>query len=396
MSPHGPSSWLRTTLPLAACVLLVSTVAWIRVPLLPDLGDELALSATTLGWVVAAFGIGRLVMDLPAGRLADRFPPLYLFAVAAMVMCIGSGILAAAQVGGFVLFASFLLGAGSATSNTTGMATMSAVATDDRRGSAMALYSGSLLVGQALGPVVAGLLTSVGGWRTAAASGAVLALAVTVWATHRGRRRRSESAGHAGRRRERTPGPDLTGIQHLVLYGVAFSVFFTVGSMPQMLIPLIGADDLGLDTSTIGLALGAGGLARVAGAFGTGLVSDLRSRRWALLPCLVVQGLGVTLLLLPHVHWWLMAIIAMSLGSSGHAVGATMLGDRTPPAEVGRALGRYRFIGDVGLVAGPVLVALVYEHAGRDAAILSVCAVLLVGLAAAAALLPETHSRKRA
>jgi MFS family permease len=381
---------------VAACVLLVSTVAWIRVPLLPDLGEELSLSATTLGWVVAAFGIGRLVMDLPAGRLADRFPPLYLFAVASLVMCVGSGVLAAAQVSGVVLVASFLLGAGSATSNTTGMATMSAVATDDRRGSAMALYSGSLLVGQALGPALAGLLASIGGWRTAAGAGAVLALAVAAWATHGGRRGKADSAGDAKRRRERTPGPDLTRTQHIVLYGVAFSVFFTVGSMPQMLIPLIGADDLGLDTSTIGLALGAGGLARVVGAFGTGLVSDLLSRRWALLPCLIVQALGVAVLLQPHgVHWWLLAIIAMSLGSSGHAVGATMLGDRTPPAEVGRALGRYRFIGDVGLVAGPVLIALVYEHAGREAAILSVCGVLLVGVVTAAVLLPETHSRLR-
>ena len=386
---------MRSTLPLATCVLLVSTVAWIRVPLLPDFGDELSLSAATLGWVVAAFGVGRLLMDLPAGRLADRLPPLYLFALASLVMCIGSGLLAAANAAWIVLMSSFLLGVGSATSNTTGMATMSAVATDDRRGSAMALYSGSLLVGQALGPALAGLLTSIGGWRTAAAAGGALALAVSAWAAFVGRRRRSDFEGEVRRRRERTPGAALTGVQHLVLFGVAFSVFFTIGSMPQMLIPLIGADDLGLGIAAIGLALGAGGLARVAGAFGTGLVSDRISRRWALMPCLVVQALGVALLLVDGVHWWLLAIIAMSLGSSGHAVGATMLGDRTSPAEVGRALGRYRFTGDLGLVAGPVLVALAYQHAGRDVAVLSVCAVLVVGLVSAAALLPETHSRLR-
>ena len=74
-------------------------------------------------------------------------------------------------------------------------------------------------------------------------------------------------------------------------------------------------------------------------------------------------------------------------------MGATMLGDRTNPNEAGRALGRYRFVGDIGLVAGPVVVAVVYEHAGRDTAVLSVCAVLLVGVVASATLLPETHSR---
>jgi hypothetical protein len=40
-------------------------------------------------------------------------------------------------------------------------------------------------------------------------------------------------------------------------------------------------------------------------------------------------------------------------------------------------------------------VALVYEYAGREVAVLSVCSVLLVGLVSAATLLPETHSRLR-
>ena len=64
--------WLRPTLPLAVCVLLASTVAWFRVPLLPDIGAELTMSPTALGWTVTLFGVGRLMMDLPAGRLADR------------------------------------------------------------------------------------------------------------------------------------------------------------------------------------------------------------------------------------------------------------------------------------------------------------------------------------
>ena len=384
-------SWLPTVLPLAVFVLLVSTVAWFRVPLLPAVGDDLAMSPTAVGWAVTLFGIGRLTMDLPAGRLADRVDPLRLFTASALVLCVASAILALAEAPGWVLASGFLLGAASATGNTTGMTAVSGSAPVERRGSAMALFSGSLLVGQALGPALAGVVTTFGTWRTAAWTAAGLALAVAIGAAVTRRGGSGARLTRARRERPEPDGPPLTGVQQTVLFSVGFCVFFTVGAMPQTLLPLVGAGDLHLSTATIGLALGAGGLARMAGAVATGAVSDLVSRRAALMPCLVLQAAGVALLAAPEgVGWWLAAIVLMSFGSSGHAVGATMLGDRAPGDQLGRALSRYRFAGDFGLVGGPVLTAAVYQLAGTRAAVAVVCAVLVVGAVAAAALLPET------
>lgn len=386
------SRWLGPILPLAAFVLLVSTIAWVRVPLLPEMGADLSLSPTQLGWVVTGFGLGRLAMDLPAGRLADRVDPLRLFTLAALTMSLAGVVLTFAPSMSWAVTASVLLGAGSATSNTTGMTAMSGAAPDDRRGSAMALYSGSLLVGQAVGPVLGGLVAQLGGtWRAAAATGAALALLVAASAAVT----RMTGAGvRAGRvRRDRPPpsGPPMSKVQVAILAGVGYSVFFTVGAMPQTLIPVLGADDLHLDAGRIGLALGLGGLARILGAALTGLVSDRWSRRAALLPCLALQAAGVALLAVGEsMLWWLLAIAAMSLGASGHSVGATMLGDRVHPTELGKALGRYRFAADVGLLSGPVLSAWVYEVAGRQAAIGAVCAVLVVTMVAAVSL-PETR-----
>lgn len=387
--------WLRLSLPLATCVLLVSTVAWMRVPLLPAIGEDLGIDATGLGWVVTAFGAGRLLMDLPAGRLADRIPPLRLFTLAALVMAAGSLLFALASLPAVVVAASVLVGIGSATSNTTGMATMSAVAPPERRGSAMALYSGALLTGQALGPAVAGVVAGVGGWRVAAGTAAAVALVVAGAAVAASRL----EVGRGGRSARQAGSEDhapLTAAQRLVLVSVAFNVFFTVAALPQMLIPLIGARELDLGPALIGLALGAGGLARIVGTTGTGYVSDRVSRRAALLPCLALQAAGVALLVRAEAAWWLAAILLMSLGSSGHSVGATMLGDRTRAGEIGRALGRYRFVGDMGLVVGPVLVGWVYELAGRVAAVSLVTTLLVVGLIAAWAVLPETRHRSPA
>lgn len=388
------SGWFRPVLPLAAFVFLVSTIAWVRAPVLPEMGADLFLSPTELGWVVTLFGLGRLAMDLPAGRLADRVDPLHTFALAALLMGLASGLIAAAPSLVWVLVATFLVGAGSAASNTTAMTAMSGSAPHDRRGSAMALYTGSLLVGQAMGPVIGGVAAEAGTWRAALATAGGLGLVVAAGSTVVGRGGAGDRIGRVRRQRTAPSGPPLSAVHHLVLFGVGFSAFFTIGAMTQTLVPVVGADDLHLHSAAIGLAIGAGGLARIVGAALTGLVADRISRRAALIPCLVLQAGGVGLLAVEQgTVWWVLAIVTMSLGSSGIATGATMLGDRARPAEMGRALGRYRFAGDIGLVAGPVTAAWIYDAGGRSLAVATMCTVLVTVVVAATAL-PETGTRR--
>lgn len=385
------AAWLRPLLPVAACVLLVSTLAHVRVPLLPEIGAELAMRPGELGLAVALFGLGRLAMDLPAGGLADRFRPMRLMGASALVMAVGSAVLAAAGHPALVMGAFMMLGAASATGNTTGMTSLTGAAPPHRRGSAMALYSSCLLVGQALGPALSGLVAQAGGWRVAAALGTAMGLVVA--AVGFGWRR--DHAGGGKARREPRPGPPLTAVQVGATYAVGFVTFLTVGAMPQTLVPLVGDAELGVGVAAIGLALGVGGVARVVGATAAGAVSDGVSRRAALIPCLGLQLAGVALLGLDAgVPGWLAALVLLSLGASAHAVAATMLADRGNPATLGRTLSRYRFTADIGLVAGPVLAAGVYDAFGRAAAAGSVTAVVAVGTLAGILLLPETAGRE--
>lgn len=386
------SGWLRPVLPVAACVLLISAVAHVRVPLLPAIGDELSMSASDLGIAVTLFGLGRLALDLPAGRLADRFRPIRLMTISALVMTAGGVVLATAQVPLVVSVAFLLMGAASATANTTGMTSLSGAAPAEHRGSAMALYSGCLLTGQALGPALSGVVAAAGTWRTAAATGAVLGLAVTVVSLAWRPRALPGSDGPLprGRASELSLGP----VERAVLSAVGFGVFLTVAALPQTLLPLIGSAELGLDVSTIGLAIGLGGLARIVSAAVVGAVSDRVSRRAALLPSLIFQVAGVLLLAVgDSASWWLAAIVLMSLGASAHAVAATVLADRTDRAALGRSLGRFRFSADLGLVVGPALAAAIYETSGRIAAVVTIAAVLALITVAAAFLVPETGDR---
>jgi MFS family permease len=271
------------------------------------------------------------------------------------------------------------------------MTFFSNVTGSSHRGTSMAVFSAALLGGQALGPAVAGLIASAGGWRLAmlVASAAALVTAVVLLLARRGQ---SDAATtpEAGKGFDPVSGrPRLVSV--LVLQSVSFAVFLTLGAVPQTLVPLIGADDLGLGTAAIGLALGLGGIARFAGTIVGGMLSDRVSRKAALVPGLMVQAAGVLILALePNVASWLAAIVIMSLASFAVPVAATIVGDITETSRVGAQLGRFRFVGDLGLIVGPVVVSALFESVGRGAAFGFVALVLMVPAFLSWRFLPDT------
>lgn len=384
---------------VGGAVLAISAALFFRVSLLPSIGRSLSLPASELSLLTVVFAVGRLLTDLPAGRLADVVPAPASFATAALLLAGGSVLLAAAHATSVVLAAAFVLGISSAITNTTGMTYFSSVAPTARRGVSLAVYSASLLGGQALGPTASGLVASASGWRSALVAASALGLAIAVGAGFvllrggarpRRPRRRPRPAERTPAASVSVPGVPLR--ERVVLYAVPFAMFFTMGAMPQTLVPLIGADRLDLSAAGIGLALGLGGIARFLGATAGGVVSDRVSRKAALVPGLALTSGGVGLLAVRAGTWvWVAAIVLFSVGSFGVNVAATMLADRSGPAGIGSRLGTFRFIGDIGLIAGPLVGGLLYEHVSPTAAVLAVCALVAAAALLSALALPETR-----
>jgi DHA1 family multidrug resistance protein-like MFS transporter len=370
------------TLLAGGVVLSVAVASFMRAPLLPEIGRDLELTAADLAMITTAFALGRLVMDLPAGRLADRLPPGRALAGTGIGVALSAGLLAGA--GSFVhaLVAVFFLGAASALTNTTGMTVFATSAPPERRGVAMAGFSMALMTGQTLGPAVGGLIAGLAGWRAAQVVGAMIGVGVIVacLVVPAGRARR-----RAPPQRHETPG--LPRRQAFVLAAVPFAVFFTLSALPQTLLPVIGSSELALSTAFIGLALAAGAVARFAGSAVTGTISDRVSRKAALVPSLLAMAVAVVMLApSPTLGTWLGAIVLLGVASSGIAVAATIIADQVPADTVGRRLGTFRFTGDFGLLAGPAVTGLLYQHSGREAAML-VTAGVLGGCALASAVL---------
>jgi predicted MFS family arabinose efflux permease len=392
----GPVGGRLDAVAVGAVVLGLSAIAFMRVPLLPDLGDELSMTATELGLFTTTFALGRLATDVPAGRLSDRRPVAWVLAAAAALLGVTSLALAAASTTWLVLAVAFVLGVSSALVNTTGMVFFAQRTTDDRRGRSMAGFSAALLGGQALGPALGGLLGSWWDWRMALAVGGGLALLIGAAIALVGRRARARPQDGGSDAVAGVDGPHVPLHERVVLYFVPFAVFFALGAMPQTLLPIIGAAEFSLSAGVIGAVLGIGGLFRFIGAMVGGTVSDRISRKAALVPALLVQSAGVALLLWEGALWaWAAAVIVMSLASFSVSVAATMLVDHARGRRSGRRLGPFRLVGDLGLVSGPLAASVVYQQLGQRWAALLVVLVLLVAGLASAVGLRETHRSGR-
>lgn len=375
---------------MGAGLFLITSVAFLRAPLLPDIGRDLSLSAVGLGALGSVFALGRLAADLPAGRMTDRARPGSMMAGAAAIVAAGSMAMGLAPNSIVAFIAAFWLGVGSTWTMTTTMAFF-AGAPRTSRGTSMSFFAGALLGGQAIGPAAGGILAGLSDWRPALVIGGMAAaLLVAPFVRFRGATPRT-------RREEARPDRPLPVPRRRVLVVIYLlpAVQFSVGAaVVQTLAPIAGGAELGLGPATVGLALGLGGLARLLGALVSGRVADLVGRRWALLPGLAVQilGLGLFAFGAGAVAWWL-AILFLTLGSVAVSVGGTILADLVDHRVLGKHLGVFRFTGDSAFLVAPLLVGVLYETSGRALATLPLLLLTAAVTLSAALLLPETRSR---
>jgi MFS family permease len=352
---------------VGAVVFAVAVAAFARIPLLPEIGRDLSLTVGEIGALTAAFGLGRLLTDLPAGRLAGSYAPSVALAGSAFTLAISCGLLAASSSLAQALLASALIGVASALTNTTGMYAFATQTTAARRGASMAIYTTALMSGQILGPVLGGTIGSLAGWREALAVSAAIGLAVAcacaIWSRPgRGRRMLRVSTAEVPGESAGRPPPRL---ELIALAAAPFATFFGMAGLIQTLIPLIGDAELGLTTSTIGLAIGLGAAIRFVGAYVAGVASDRGSRRTVLVPSLLLMAAGAAILALPvTAPVWVASICLVALGSSGISVAAAAVGDRVPRERLGRELGLFRLVGDLGLLVGPIVAAVLYQASG--------------------------------
>jgi MFS family permease len=147
---------------------------------LPALGAELAAGAVALSLVETLFLAASVALLLPAGRLGDAADKaaLYKGGMAAFAAAsIATGFAASVPA---VLALRFLQGVASAAVQASGAALIADAVPPERRGRAFGITIGSIYAGLTLGPICAGFLVELWGWRSVFIVGGAVVLLLLV------------------------------------------------------------------------------------------------------------------------------------------------------------------------------------------------------------------------
>ena len=134
---------LDPALVLVNLAIAATQMAWaIVIPVLPAYAETFGASATDLGLVVAMFGVGRLVVNIPAGMLSERVDRRKLLMAAVLGVVVFQAATAFAPTFGVLLAMRFCTGLAGGVAITSGMALVADLTSTSSRGRAMSLLQG--------------------------------------------------------------------------------------------------------------------------------------------------------------------------------------------------------------------------------------------------------------
>jgi len=376
------------------------------VPVTPLYAQSFGVSAAAIGLTIAVYGLARFVVNLPAGRAADRRGRRPVLAVGGLVTALGNAGCAVAPDYTWFLIARFVAGAGAAMVLTGGQAVLADISETANRGRVMALYQGVFLFAVGAGQLPGGLLATHLGLAAPFAANSALTAGVSLLAWFRvpetlgTTRQRGGAAKGAGpalsvagqlRLLRSVPGFGLIGL-------VSFTVFFARTGALFNVIPVLGNNRLGLGPTQIALGLSLISVVGLVLAYPSGTLVDRFGRKAVIVPSTLLGG-GAMLLfaLVGSYAGFLVACLlwASATGIAG-AAPAAYAADVAPPGVVASALGTYRMVSDFGYVAGPLLLGALADVVSPVAALVFT-ALLNVGAGLAfARRAPETLPRRPA
>jgi DHA2 family multidrug resistance protein len=154
---------------ITACIILAvimqaldTTIANVA---LPYMQGSVSASADQINWVLTSYIVAAAIMTPPSGFLANRFGRKRVLMVAVVGFVAASVLCGIAQSLPEIVAFRLLQGVFGAALVPIGQSILLDINTPEERGSAMALFGVSVMVGPVLGPVIGGYLTDQFSWR---------------------------------------------------------------------------------------------------------------------------------------------------------------------------------------------------------------------------------------
>ncbi len=368
------------------------------IPVLPLYAQSFGVSQTAIGFTVAIYGLARLFVALPSGRIADLFGRRNALALGGLICCAGNLWCAYASTFTELAMARFVSGAGAGLTLTAGMIVLTDITTPSRRGRVMAIYQGVFLFAVGIGPIPGGYLAEEFGLSApflVYAVGCFIAAVVAWWAV-------AETKPDTPPLHQQTSRPQsYTGQLRAVLRAKGFLLAGTVSFFGTVvrtgalfsIVPLIGTMQLNLTATQIGIAMGVGSVLGVMVSYPAGVLVDLIGRKSVIVPATIASGFSFVLYgLAPDYTWFILACAFWGVASSASgSAPAAYAADVAPPEYSATAMSVYRTLADSGYVLGPILLGVIADAFGMTIALMVASSMLIAVALLFAFRAPESY-----
>ncbi|HJM21060.1 MAG TPA: MFS transporter [Acidimicrobiales bacterium] len=353
-------------------------------PVLPLYARDFGVSTTVVGLTLTVFALARLILNVPAGLIADRFGRRILLVGGPILTSIGMFGSGFANNISSLLMWRFVAGAGSAFYMSGALIYLIDIAPAHRRARYVATNQWALSVGVALGPGVGGLVAERWGLAAPFHVVGVIGVASAIYAAFRlPETLRSSTESEQRTRSASEVKRIIYGGPFLAIAFVTGTIFMTRAGTRATLVPL-HADGV--------LAWGPGEIGLVFTITGVMTLFTLWPATWATEnlgwgPVIVFSGvaaaLGTFIIASSGTPLWFVVgnlILTLGTGTAGPAP-AAFVANLFPERLRGLGIGLYRSAGDVGFVLGPPALGWLSETASMPTAFRTAgCLVAAAGI----------------
>lgn len=335
-------------------------------PVMPVFAKELGLSSGDFGMVVSVVGISRLVMNVPAAWLTDRYGRRMTLVGGPVLSGIGMGLTGFSRSLYDLVGVRFLTGVGGSLQMTGAQMYLSDISTPANRARTMAPTGIGFAIGATIGPAIGGTLADNFGLvapfafvTTAIAMVSILNFMLLpetrkhVPAANAKKKSLAEEFRHVSSQWK----PLLMNHDIRSVLALHFTYWCAVSGCIWTLLPLIAHTEFGFSVTKLG---GLFALMSTIGIVGLGpaaWISDNFGRKTTILPAVGLVSASLVMIPFATTQEQLMALVGL------YAMGATLV-NSTPSAFVaditheenrGQALALLRSAGDGGLMVGASL-----------------------------------------
>lgn len=372
------------------------------IPVLPLYARSFGVSVSAIGLSVAVYGLARVALAIPGGRLSDALGRRPTLAFGGLVSALGN--LWCALAGSYAEFlaARFVAGAGAALVLTVGSVILADISPPERRGRMMATYQGTFLFAVGIAPLPGGLLAEHAGLAAPFHVYAVASLIAGILAWFAIPETRDFATAQRGEAPVARP-PMATQLRALTAH-VGFllvSLLSFVGAVVRTgalfaIVPLLAATKLGLGTGQVGIGFALSSVLGLVASYPAGALADRFGRKAVIVPATLVYGAAMASFgIATGFAGFLVACVGWGVASAiSGAAPATYAADTAPPGMNAMAMSSFRMLADLGYVIGPIGLGLLADWQGPESALWASAAMLIAVALAFARYAPETLRRR--